>query len=290
MTPGPDQIYGGLDLTNLETTTARESEQFAEYYVSRFGHEHAGLSFMLRERGDALRAFRLYVRTAYDVPERDEGPFSSIPGFFLYYAHLGYEAGVRYVARTLQRAGFSREDFRDVLGLAALVVGPAGFETIANGVDAGGWHEEPSALRVPAGWDPGLDALKAGLDYSDERLLPGEDRLIEEWYGRWLGEVPPWVPFLARHHPRVLKVQRLRFERCLRVLPKQVLPLSMLHFRLMRGDRATIRENVLMARGFGVTRGQVVRVVSAAIEYGGEEPVAIAAATVDDLLRGWPTG
>jgi hypothetical protein len=281
-------LYGGLDLSELDSATEDERAAFADHYVSRFGHEHAGLAYLLGERPDALKAFRFYVRTAYDVPERDEGPFSAVPGFFMYYAHLGYSVGVRYVTRNMLRAGFSREQCRDVFALAALVVGPAGLETIARGLDGLEWADEPASVHVPEGWDPSLDALLAGLVDASSELRPGELERIEAWYGRWLGEVPAWVGFLARYHPTVLKVQRLRFERSLRVLPKQTLPLAMLHFRLMRGDTETIRENVLMARGFGVRKAQVVRAIAAAIEYGGEESIAVAAATVDDVLRAWP--
>jgi hypothetical protein len=275
----------GLDMANLAGATSDEVAAFDQTYIARHGRVHGGLSFMLRERPDALKAFRLYVRTAYEFPEAEETRFGVAPGFFLYYAQLGFLPGVQYLIRGSQGGGFSRDDCRDLFGLACLVVGPAGFETIADALAGYEWIDQESRVQPPAGWDPSLDALQSGVDLGDMRLLPGEADLIAAWYERWCGEVPAWVGFLARHHPDVLKVQRLRFERALKVLPKQTLPLSMLHFRLMRGDVATIRENVLMARGFGVTRDQVVRTIAGAIEYGGEEAVAVATSVVESELN-----
>jgi hypothetical protein len=280
-------IYGGLDLSQLDSVSPEELADFAAFYVSRHGREHPGLSFMLAQRADALKGFRLYVRTAYDVPGADELLFSVAPGFLLYYAHLGYAAGVRYVLGGLQSAGFSRDDCRDVLGLAGLVVGPAGFETIALALGDYSWIEQQSTVTAPSDWNPDLSALEAGLDFSEPELLPGELDRVEAWYANWLGEVPAWVGFLSTYHPRALKVQRLRFERALRVLPKQTLPLALLHFRLMRGDTQTIRETLLMARGFGVSKQQIIRTIAAGIEYGGDESVAAAAAIGSDVLGAW---
>jgi hypothetical protein len=279
----------GLDMTSLDGATAEEVAAFDQTYIQRHGRVHGGLSYMIRQRPDALKAFRLYVRTAYEFPEAEETRFGIAPGFFLYYAHLGFLPGVVYLIRGSQGGGMSREDCQDWLGLACLVLGPAGFERIADALDGYEWIEQESRVTAPDGWDPNLDTLRSGVDFGDMRLLPGEAELIEAWYDRWLGEVPPWVGFLAKHHPDVLKVQRLRFERALKVLPKQTLPLSMLHFRLMRGDTATIRENVLMARGFGVSKIQVVRTIAGAMEYGGEEAVAVAASILGNELDDWPS-
>jgi hypothetical protein len=279
----------GLDMTNLDGATAEEVAAFDQTYIQRHGRVHGGLSFMIRERPEALKAFRLYVRTAYEFPEAEETRFGVAPGFFLYYAHLGFLPGVLYLIRGSQAGGYSREACGDLFGLGCLVLGPGGFEAIADALAGYEWIDQETRIQVPEGWDPSLDDLQSGLDFGDMSLLPGEAELVEAWYQRWLGEVPPWVGFLAKYHPNVLKVQRLRFERALKVLPKQALPLSMLHFRLMRGDTATIRENILMARGFGVTRDQVVRTIAGAIEYGGEEAVAVAASLVENELGDWPS-
>jgi hypothetical protein len=282
-------ISGGLDLLQLDGVTAEEVAAFAEFYISRHGREHLGFSYLLHERPDALKAFRLYVRAVSESSAADENMFSVGPAYFLYYAHLGYHAGVRDVFGSCQGAGYSKEDCRDLFGLGALVLGPAGFETLARALADHLWIDQTSTIRVPANWDRSLDALEAGLDFSELRLLPGERELIERWYDLWLGEVPAWVRFAGDHQPNVLKVQRLRFERALRSLPKQTLPLAMLNFRLMRGDVETIRENVLMARGFGVSKDQVLRTIVAAVQYGGEETIAVAAAKVADVIADWPS-
>lgn len=71
-----------------------------------------------------------------------------------------------------------------------------------------------------------MDTLRSGLDFSDPQLSPAELLRLEDWYEDLTGEVPPVVRFMGRHRPDVLKAYRDRYESCLKVLPKQSLPLT----------------------------------------------------------------
>ena len=85
------------------------------------------------------------------------------------------------------------------------------------------------------GWaaDPG--ALRTGMDFSAREVLDGEMDLLDEWYLRTIGEIPPYVGFLRQHRPRLLKSWRNRYENILVELPKQVMPYTQLHFNVMCG-------------------------------------------------------
>src|SRR5262249_24003729 len=149
-------------------------------------------------------------------------------GFLCYYAFTSYETGVRYVVRGMQQAGHPRANVLDALALAFLNGGPRGAETIQRALADHHWSDSATAPRVPDNWDPSLDALRTGIDFSDPHLSDAELRRIEEWYSDLTGEVPPAVRFLGRYRPDVLKAYRNRYETCLKVLPKQSLPLTLL--------------------------------------------------------------
>lgn len=283
--PAHDLVFGGLDLSNLDAVSSAEVEAFTAFYVRRFGHPHAGLSYLLQQRPDALKRFRLYVRVGYSQPGAAEQLFNL--GFLAYYALLGYETGTRYVIQAHQNRGFGREHCLDAIAMVALVVGPRGLETIAQSLRNYVWQEPHEGPAVPAEWVVDLDAFQSGLEFANHKMQTHELALLTNWYMKWLGEVPPSVTFLERHHPDALKSYRNRFEHCLRVLPRQAMPLTLLHFYVMCGSGAGIRENLLLARGFGVTKEQAVRVIVAGMEYGGLANVELVASVAGDLLENW---
>src|SRR5262249_10537855 len=109
--------FGGLDLRRQDDVTPEELQASGEVYVERFRHRHRGLLWMLEERPDALKRFRRFVRIAYSAPGApvtdglagDDVPEQAFAtGFLSYYAFTGYQVGVRYVVRTMQRAGHTK--------------------------------------------------------------------------------------------------------------------------------------------------------------------------------------
>lgn len=280
---GEALVFGGLDLSNLDSTSVDEVEAFTTFYENRFGHQHAGLTYLLQNRPDALKRFRLYVRVGYSLPEAAELPFNL--GFLAYYAFMGYTTGIRYLIRVYQQGGFSKEQCFDGIAMAALVGGPMALDAIATSLTEYNWQEPTRATPLPAEWDGGLDALHSGLDFSNHEMQEHERGLLRDWYMRWVGEVPPYVALLEEHHPDALKAYRNRFEHCLRVLPRQALPLTLLHFYVMCGSSGGIRENVRLARGFGATRDQIVRTIVAGMEYGGAANIDLVASVAKDALK-----
>src|SRR3546814_12457171 len=102
---------------------------------------------------------------------------------------------------------------------------------------------------VPKGWAPDIQAFRSGLDFSTVDLTADEKAKLYDWYLRTIGEIPPYVRFMAEHRPRLLKTHRARIENMLYVLPKQMWPTHMLYYHVMSRlaeeiGRASCRERV----------------------------------------------
>jgi hypothetical protein len=95
-------------------------------------------------------------------------------------------------------------------------------------------------------------------------MSPTELRAVQDWYQATLGEIPPHVKFLAAHRPDLLKAYRQRFETCVRELPKQIVPTTLLHYHVIRGFASGIRDNVVLARAFGVSKQLVLNTIGSA--------------------------
>jgi hypothetical protein len=126
------------------------------------------------------------------------------------------------------------------------------------------------------------------MDFSTREVLDGEMELLEAWYLRTIGEIPPYVPFMREHRPRLLKSWRNRYENILVELPKQVMPYTQLHFNVMRGWGDGIRESVLLAKAFGMTKEQVYEpLFSPMINTGPEAYTIVSQAAGDVLAEDW---
>jgi hypothetical protein len=160
-------------------------------------------------------------------------------------------------------------------------------ETVANAMDGYEWIEPKTPMVFPPNWEPDPAAFDSGLDYTRMELSAEELGSLREWYLRWAGEVPDYVDFLAANAPRVLKINRSRFETCLKVLPKQFLPHTLLQWNATRGYGPGIRENLLLARGFGITKDQVLKALVTGIENGGIETMSVVSQAAGDVLKAW---
>jgi hypothetical protein len=204
-----------------------------------------------------------------------------------YYALTGYVEGVRYLVYISQQLGMTKSMVMEGLSISFLHAGPRGSETIAQALEDYPWIEPTATAQFPDGWAPDPDAFRSGLDFEVKELSAEELSLLEDWYRRYLGEVPGYVPFMARHNPVMLKAYRHRFETTLVELPKQVMPTSVLHYNVSRAHAEGIRENVLLARGFGVTKDHVLRTLLAPTINAGVETTTLVNTVVGDVLDRW---
>src|SRR5271170_5996458 len=259
----------GLDLSVFETTTDAESDQFRSFYADKLGTAHRGLNFWLDvERPDVLKRYRAYADDGTPgglETVRKVGGFS----FFVSYAMSGYATGIRYLVHMHQSMGFSKAQILEGLAVAFLYNGPRGSETVAEALDGYEWIEPAEPAVFFDGWAPDPGAFKSGMDFSTREVLDGEMELLEDWYLRTIGEIPPYVELLADLRPALLKAYRNRYENLLHELPTEFIPASLLHYDVIRGFGEGIRENVLLLRALGVNRDQVVNIAGSASLNGG---------------------
>jgi hypothetical protein len=62
----------------------------------------------------------------------------------------------------------------------------------------------------------------------------------------------------------MIKAYRARFENCLKLLPKQFMPTTLLHYNTTRGFGHGIRENLLLARAWGVNKHYALNTMGSA--------------------------
>jgi hypothetical protein len=279
-------VNRGLDLSNVATATDAEKANFRQFYDRMLGRGHPGLEFYLNNAPDAMKRYRAFADSATPRnldTDRRLGGF----GFLTYYALTGYVEGVRYLVYIMQQLGLTRALVMEGLAIAFLHAGPRGSETIAKALDDFQWIEPTTTAQFPSGWAPDPDAFRSGLDFSVKELAPAELRSLEDWYQRYLGEVPAYVRLTARHNPVYLKAYRHRFETCVRELPKQVVPSTLLHYNVSRAHGPGIRENVLLARGFGMSKDDVMRVILAPIINAGMETLTLVDEVAGEVLDNW---
>ena len=276
----------GLDLSNLNELTDAEREAFRRTFSDFTGRPHFGLNFWLDTRPDVLKRYRNWAdRINIDAQPQTYNPNGY--GFLVWYSLLGYEPGVRYLLHAEQKQGLSRDDVMEGIALAFIWAGPRGMETIATALESYEWQTPSRPPPYPSNWSVDPEAFASGLDFGSAELSASEVDSLTEWYARVEGEVPPYVPFLARERPALLKAYRNRFENTVRRLPKQVMPYVMIHVNTQRGFAEGIREGVLLARGFGMSRGQTLEAISWGSFYGGVESVSIVEEAAGDILAGW---
>jgi hypothetical protein len=278
----------GLDLTRPEEISEEEKQRFKQTFLSFGGRPHLGLNFWLDNRIDILKRYRIWSGTINQRTDGDRIMYNPNGyGFVYLYGMTGYAAGVKYIIHMEQQQGFTKEQVHEGIAAAFIWLGPRGMETVAQGLSDYEWIEPKGRPAFPDNWKADPDAFKSGLDFSTPDLSDTELERIKEWYLRVEGEIPPYVGFLTAHGRRLLKAYRQRFENTLKVLPKQIMPYLMLHIDVMRGNRDGIREGVLLARGFGMTKAQTLEAISWGMFYGGVESGSITDEAASDILDGW---
>jgi hypothetical protein len=276
----------GLDLSNIATATEGEKQDFRKFYDRMLGRGHPGLEFYLNNLPDAMKRYRAFADSATPRnldTDRRVGGF----GFMTYYALTGYVEGVRYLAYIQQQLGLTRSQIMEGLAIAFLHAGPRGSETIAKALEEFPWIEPTVKAEFPNGWAADPEAFRSGLDFTQKDLLPAELKRLEAWYERTLGEVPAYVRFAAQHNPVLLKAYRHRFETCVRELPKQVVPATLLHYNVSRAHGPGIRENILLARGFGMTKADTLRAILSPIINAGMETLTLVDEVAGPILAHW---
>jgi hypothetical protein len=238
---------------------------------------------------EVLKRYRLWA-DALRVSEAGEAEdrWSASPIATTYVnAITGFEHGISYGLRNANRR-MTKDQVLEQLALVFRYVGPRGMATIARAARAHEW-QEPSRLPTwPKGWAPDPDAFQSGADFTTSEANGDDVRSMLAWYERWMGEVPKGVSFLARYRPALLKAYRARYENTLRLLPKQTEPWALLQISMYRGSASGVREGVLLGRGFGITRAQILEAISWGTFYGGIDSLALVNDVAGGVIDSWP--
>jgi len=207
------------------------------------------------------------------------------------YAIKGFADGVRYETRLAWSRGARRSDILDVLSIAFLHSGHVGMypaTTVAPLLReyAG---PPPAGTPFPRNWAFERGAFSSGMDFSRPRASEADLDALDDWYARTIGEVPRHVQFLRRNRPELLKAHRNRYEHAIsESLPKQMLPYLLLHYDIYRGFAGGIRENLLLARACGLTRGQVLDAICSSVLHAGAAGLNLVDSAGGDILAAWP--
>jgi hypothetical protein len=275
----------GLDLTRLDEITEEEKVAFTERFIEVSGRAHPGQIFWLDDRPDILKRYRNWSDTISTRGVRTYNPNGF--GFVYLYGVTGFVEGLKYIVFVEQRHGLTEAQVLEGIAAAFIWLGPRGMETVHDALEDYAWKTPDYDPVFPENWAPDPAGFASGLDFEDPDLSDAELESLTDWYMRVEGEVPGYVRFLSKHGRQVLKAYRNRFENALVTLPKQVMPYLMLHIDVMRGHREGIREGVLLARGFGMTKEQTIEAISWGMFYGGVESGSIVVDAAGDILDQW---
>ena len=276
----------GLDFNDLSGITPEEVQTFRESYRTEDGSPQSGFDFLIEHNPAALKTYRYFasqVQAPYGHARYQAPAFGGLG----YYGLLGFDEGIRYIVVPLLRAGFTKAQIDEGMALAFMVGGTYALVTIGRALKDFTWPmDRGSGPEWPEGWGPDPAAFASGVDFSTLQVRPGDVDKIVGWYERTIDWVPNWVRFYARHNPGALKGWRYRYEKAMVTLPKQILPLSLLFGGARLEQRETIRENVLVARAFGVSIEDVVQTIGVTAVYGTEK-VSVVQEAAGDVLESW---
>ncbi len=275
----------GLIVATPDITTPDEIAAFRAYYERTKGRALPGFELLLEHRPDVLKRYRAGVRTTTSAEWR-AFPLQMVLQHLHQYTIAGYGDGILYQVHVAQNAGASRAMILDVLAVAFLHSGPRGLNYAAS--EAGAAlrdYVDPPPGAWPAGWAVDAEAFRSGMDFSTPAASAADLGALRGWYEEKLGEVPKHVAYLAKYAPDLLKAYRNRYEHCLRALPKQMMPYLLLNYNASRGFADGIRENLLLGKAFGMTRGQLVDPISWSLYYGGIESFDIVERAAGDVLE-----
>ena len=279
------RFQDGLDVTTPDVTTQEEIEAYRAEYLGTNKGLLDSFEFWLEFRPDVLKRHKARTRHFRTAKEPDR-PLVQILAAIHGYTIRAFPEGVAYEIRLAQSLGARRSDILDTLSVAWIHSGHRGMYAAAAYSDYLRTYEDPeSTPRFPDGWDFDPRAFDSGMDFATRDATAEDMAALQDWYRRTLGEVPPYVRFLATHRPGLLKAYRDRYEHAIRdSLPKQMLPYLMLNHNVVRGFRDGIRENVLLGRALGMTREQLLDAICFAVLDAGVNALDVVEDAAGDVL------
>lgn len=282
----------GLDLDAVDSTSPDEVAAALSHVWSWRGpqYEMYAMSLYL----DYAPDFGKLTRWTGSLFGRLSGEANAVIGGcqnILSYMLTGWETGLRSQFNSLRRRGMSKQQILELVMFSALYTGDRGLAHVyhAVGDSLPAWAPPNRPVPFPDGWAPDPSAFASGLDLGSRELTATDRRRLTDWYERTIGYLPDSVRFGIKYESRFVKLNRARWERTLRSLPKQLAPFLMLRHNTVTGSAAGLREATLLARAWGLTVDQVVFAITNTAMYNTGFEGLYAADVIDDLLENWDT-
>jgi hypothetical protein len=90
---------------------------------------------------------------------------------------------------------------------------------------------------------------------------------LTAWYERTVGFLPNSIAYGLKLNPQFIKVNRAKWESAIVTLPKQVAPYLLLRHHTMVGSAEGLREAVLLAKAWGMSREWIMRGIVGTVMY-----------------------
>jgi hypothetical protein len=282
---GDPREFRGLNLLNPDEITPEEWSRHAALDKQPSGKPLP--SYALWPNIGRPDVYKRWLNQVYHLHNSESMGFSA---YLQYYAIAGWEDGFRYIMRGCQTR-YRKDTVVEMLAatylhsptMGTFILAPVIEELLAN------YSEPAEPVAWPENWRVDPSAFDTGLDYTRPELTPDERTRIEDWYRDVTGEVPGHVRFLGEFRPQVLKAWRGRFETVVKTgLPNQAFAYLLLHYEVLRLNADGIRDYVVLARGLGMTRIQVVDCLTyGSTVFGGAGAYTLIDRVVGELLRDW---
>ncbi len=287
------KISEGLDLDTLEQMTGAELEHNLLHVWDWRGplYEMGANSLMLDYVPPQFAKAHRWGSDMFGRPELENIALLGV-GTLAAYLVLEWETGILNQFQVLRRNGMSKAQIMEIVMFVQLYGGMRQMGHVYRAVgDLLPVFAEPAnpPAKFPAIWNVDPDAFKCGLDQSTRAFTEQYREALTGWYERNIGYVPDSIAIGLEMDPEFMKMNRMKWENAIVTLPRQVAPQVMIRINMISGNVEGLRESVLLARNWGISRQHVINGIFAATMYfTGFEGLHNASQAVRDVLRDWP--
>ncbi len=288
------KISEGLDLDTLEQMTGPELEHNLLHVWDWRGplYEMGANSLMLDYMPPQFSKAHRWGSDFFGRPDLENIALLGV-GTLAAYLVLDWETGILNQFQVLRRNGMSRQEIMEIVMFVQLYGGMRQlghvYRAVGDMLPAFAEPTNPPA-KFPANWNVDPDAFKSGLDLSTRDFTEQDRRAITGWYEQNIGYVPESIAIGLEMHPEFIKMNRMKWENAIVTLPRQVAPQVMIRINMVTGNVEGLRESILLARNWGISRQHVINgIFAAAMYFTAFEGLHTASQAALDILRDWPS-
>lgn len=282
----------GLDLDDLERMSAAELEHNLLHVWDWRGplYEMGANSLMLDYMPPQFAKAHRWGSDLFGRPDPENIALLGV-GTLAAYLTLEWETGILNQFQVLRRNGMTKQQIMEIVMFVQLYGGMRQlghvYRAVGDMLPVFAEPENPPA-KFPANWGVDPQAFKAGLDETTRAFTEQDRQAIEDWYRRTIGYLPESIATGLELDPEFVKMNRMKWENAIVTLPKQVAPQVMIRVNMIRGDAEGLRESILLARSWGISRQHVINgIFAAAMYFTAFEGLHAASQASRDILRDW---